>query len=87
MKVTVNVDCTPEEARQFLGLPDVQPLQAAVLREMENKMMREMENFSTEKIMSNWLSFAPQNSDWLRTMFDQFSSMAGAAGGAKSGKS
>lgn len=23
MKVTIEVDCTPEEARQFLGLPDV----------------------------------------------------------------
>ena len=31
MKITVNVDCTPEEARSFLGLPDVQPLQAAVM--------------------------------------------------------
>jgi hypothetical protein len=26
MKVTVNVDCTPEEARAFLGLPDVSPV-------------------------------------------------------------
>jgi len=23
MKVTMNVECTPEEARRFLGLPDV----------------------------------------------------------------
>ena len=23
MKVTVNIDCTPEEARRFMGLPDV----------------------------------------------------------------
>ena len=27
MKITVNVDCTPEEARAFLGLPDVSPIQ------------------------------------------------------------
>lgn len=26
MKVTVDVDCTPAEARSFLGLPDVTPL-------------------------------------------------------------
>ncbi len=26
MKVNVNVDCTPEEARAFLGLPDVTPI-------------------------------------------------------------
>ena len=31
MKVTVNVECTPEEARTFLGLPDVQPMQEAVM--------------------------------------------------------
>ena len=30
MKMTVEVDCTPEEARRFLGLPDVAPLHAAM---------------------------------------------------------
>ena len=29
MKVTVDVDCTPEEARRFLGLPDLRPAHAA----------------------------------------------------------
>lgn len=23
MKVTIEIDCTPEEARQFMGLPDI----------------------------------------------------------------
>jgi hypothetical protein len=27
VKVTVDVDCTPAEARAFLGLPDVTPIQ------------------------------------------------------------
>ena len=26
MKITVDVDCTPQEARAFMGLPDVTPL-------------------------------------------------------------
>ena len=26
MKFTINVECTPEEARRFVGLPDVTPL-------------------------------------------------------------
>lgn len=75
MKVTVNIDCTPLEARQFFGLPDVQPMQQAMLAEMERKMLKEMENFSTEKMISNWMSFAPQNADWMRSLFDQFSGM------------
>lgn len=34
MKIIVTVDCTPKEAREFLGWPDVEPLQ----REMMEKM-------------------------------------------------
>ena len=36
MKITINVDCTPAEAREFFGLPDLRPLQAAWLAEVEN---------------------------------------------------
>ena len=25
MKITIEVDCTPAEARSFMGLPDVEP--------------------------------------------------------------
>lgn len=28
MKVTIEVDCTPDEARQFMGLPDVEQANA-----------------------------------------------------------
>lgn len=82
MKVTVDIDCTPLEARQFLGLPDVQPMQQAVMAEIERKMMEEMNSFSAEKMLSNWLSLAPQNADWLKSVFGQFTGMAG---GGKSG--
>ncbi len=27
MKMTIEVDCTPEEARRFMGLPDVSGLE------------------------------------------------------------
>lgn len=77
MKVTIDIDCTPLEARQFIGLPDVQPLQKAMMDEIEKKMRTEMENFTVDKIMTTWLSFAPQNAEWLRTMFGQFSGLGG----------
>ena len=38
MKINVTVDCTPKEAREFLGWPDVEPLQ----REMMDKMSQMM---------------------------------------------
>ncbi|MEL0013134.1 MAG: DUF6489 family protein, partial [Alphaproteobacteria bacterium] len=35
MKVTINVDCTPEEARAFMGLPNVADAQKAVVDEWQ----------------------------------------------------
>lgn len=36
MKVTVDVDCTPAEARAFLGLPDVTPIHDKYVETMLN---------------------------------------------------
>ncbi len=35
MKVTVDIDCTPEEARRFLGLPDLGPVHEAYLAKLQ----------------------------------------------------
>ena len=35
MKVNITVDCTPEEARAFMGLPNVAPLQDAAMKQMQ----------------------------------------------------
>ena len=48
MKITVNVDCTPLEARQFMGLPDVEPMQKAVMADIEKRMITEIERYSPE---------------------------------------
>ena len=37
MKFKVDVDCTPDEARAFFGLPDVKPLQETLLPEVEER--------------------------------------------------
>ena len=38
MKITVNVDCTPEEARAFFGLPELKPLQDQIIQQMQERM-------------------------------------------------
>lgn len=35
MKISVDVDCTPEEARRFLGFPDLTPVHAAFVEKMK----------------------------------------------------
>ena len=80
MKITMDIECTPAEARIFLGLPDVQPLQAALMAEMEKRTKAEMDRFSPEGLMTAWLSSVPQNAEWfqrlLKSISDQASSPA-----------
>lgn len=38
MKMTIEVDCTPEEARRFMGLPDVEQANSAYVDAMTSAM-------------------------------------------------
>ena len=67
MKITINVDCTPAEAREFFRLPDLRPLQAAWLAEVEKRLVTDMQKFSPEGIARSWLSSA--GAEWLPNMF------------------
>ena len=42
MKFTVNVECSPEEARRFMGLPDVTPINEALVSEMGKRMEKNL---------------------------------------------
>ncbi len=35
MKVTIDIDCTPEEARRFSGLPDLAPVHEAYVEKLK----------------------------------------------------
>lgn len=69
MKINVEVDCTPLEARQFFGLPNVEPMQNAMLAQLEQRMLSEMERFSPEALMRSWFSLFPQNPDQMQQVF------------------
>jgi hypothetical protein len=71
MKVTMEIDCTPAEARLFFGLPNVEPMQDAVMAQLEKRMLTEMDRFSPEGIMKSWLSLFPQNAEGLHEMFSK----------------
>ena len=38
MKVSVDVDCTPEEARRFLGLPDLTPVNETLVSAIKQRI-------------------------------------------------
>jgi hypothetical protein len=69
MKVKVEVDCTPGEARAFLGLPDVQPMQEALMRELEQRLRANMQAMDPEVMVQTWLPASIQGAEQLQKMF------------------
>ena len=78
MKMTVEVDCTPEEARAFLGLPDVKPMQAAVMASLERQAVQAADHFSPDAMLKLWFTTLPQMSNQMQDMFTRM--LSGAAG-------
>jgi hypothetical protein len=68
MKMTIEIDCTPIEARSFLGLPDVTPLNDALVSEMKNRLSENMAAMGPEAMMKNWAEFGTQATDQFRKM-------------------
>lgn len=57
MKMNLEIDCTPAEARAFLGLPDVSGLNEHLVKEMQSRMEANMAMLSPEELMKNWTAF------------------------------
>lgn len=83
MKISVDIDCTPEEARQFLGLPDVRPMQDAVMAQLQEQLQSNLKAMEPEALMKTWLPVSLQGWEQLQRMF--WSQMAKPPGGDKSG--
>ena len=70
MKVTVECDCTPAEARAFLGLPDVAPLNDHLVAEMKRRMDENMAAMQPDELMKTWTSFGMQAQDQFRKLME-----------------
>ena len=56
MKVTVDVECTPEEARRFMGLPDLTPVHDAYIGQMLDAVRNGgISRDAVEGMMKSWL--------------------------------
>lgn len=84
MKINIDMDITPEEARRFLGLPDLEPMQQAILKDVQERLQKNVAKLEPEALMKQWFSLAPQGMDQLQKMFGGIASMAtGRRKGAK----
>ena len=78
MKFNIEVDCTPEEARTFLGLPDIAPMQARLLDEMEARLMEATRAGDPKAMLDQWLPMGVKGMEQWQGMWTQ---MAAAAAG------
>ncbi len=83
MKITVDIDCTPEEARKFLGLPDVAPMQETLMRQVQERMEANLKALEPEALFQTWLPASIQGIEQIQKMFwSQMASKGMASGGS-----
>ena len=70
MKVNIELDCTPEEARRAVGLPDLTPIHdryvAMVMEMMQGQVQPEM----IETMMRGWQPMGEAGMTLWKSMFD-----------------
>jgi hypothetical protein len=69
MKITTNVDCTPDEARAFMGLPDVKPMQEVLMRETQERMAANIRAMEPETLLKTWLPVTLKGFEQIQEMF------------------
>jgi len=71
MKVTVDVDCTPEEARRFLGLPDLSAVHEAYVEKMKAAVADVPGPEAFSDMMKAWGPMSETSLGMWRQMLDQ----------------
>lgn len=69
MKITINVDCTPEEARAFFGFPNIAPMQDALLKEMQDRLAANVRAMDPTELLKVWMQASPDALKQWRDMF------------------
>lgn len=79
MKVTVDIDCTPEEARRFMGLPDLAPVHSAYVDRMTRAVSEGVTPDMIEQVVKSWMPMGEVGMTMWRQLIEQI------AGGARKG--
>lgn len=84
MKIHIDIDCTPEEARTLAGLPDVQPMQNALMLEIENRMKKALAAMEPDALFRMWLPAGLQGLEHLQKFIWSTMTRSGDVPGGKS---
>ena len=76
MKIKVDVDCTPDEARRFLGLPDIAPMQQRMLEAMERRLVEVVNSTDPQQLLDQWLPVGMKGLEQWQGLWTQMAQAA-----------
>ncbi len=80
MKFNIEVDCTPEEVRRLVGLPDLTEVHDAYLSQVKDVMAKGITPDMVEGMVRNWVPMGGAGVDMMKDLIGAF------AGGATKAK-
>ena len=82
MKIHMDMDLTPDEARTLFGLPDVKPMQQAMMGEIEARMKKALSAMEPDAMVKMWLPAGMQGLEqWQKFIWSRMTGGAGGGGG------
>ena len=77
LKLTINIDCTPEEARTFFGMPDVTSVNELIVKNLEQRVQENMDTLTDpQKHFDQMMQMSGTGMENMRSMFAQMMSTA-----------
>lgn len=84
MKFNIEVDCTPEEVRRLVGLPDLSEVHDVYLDRVKDTMTKGLTPEMMEGMVRNWVPGGAAGMDFVRELVGGFAS--GSLGSKDGGK-
>jgi hypothetical protein len=73
MKIKLDIECTPEEARAFMGFPDMRPLHQEFVGNMRERMAKAMGAMDADAVIKQWFQGGAQAFEQFQKAFwEQF---------------
>jgi hypothetical protein len=70
-KITIDIECTPGELRQFMGYPDLQGMHERLTMEIEQRFRDAVDKFSPEAALQQWFGAWPSGLEPLRSALER----------------
>lgn len=82
MKFNIEIDCTPEEVRRLVGLPDLEPLHDIYLDRVKELMAKGITPDMVQAMVKSWVPMGESGLGLIQSVLGQFGG-AMMGGGAK----